>query len=186
MSNLKEWDKYFYDNCVSVSKGTKCLSRQIGTVLVKDNSIISTGYNGPPRGVPHCDVRHQYDNRLLAAYKKLDPYFNKNIKVTKCPRQILGFKSGEGLEWCVAGHAEENSILNAARYGIKTKGATLYMNCGIPCSKCLIKIINSGIVEIIVTKFQYYDISSEYLLRQSNLNVRLFSHLKGIESNERY
>ena len=180
MSDLKKWDKYFYDICIEVSKNCKCLSRQIGSVLVKDNSIISTGYNGPPRGVPHCGDRHKYDNRLLAAYKKLDPYFDPSITVTKCPRQILGFKSGEGLDWCVAGHAERNSLINAARHGIKTKGTKLYMSCGVPCSPCLVEIINAGVEEIIITKLEYYDISAEYSLKNSSLKYRVFSHLNTI------
>ena len=97
---------------------------------------------------------------------------------TKCPRYMLRFKSGEGLEWCVSGHAERNSLINAARMGIATKGAKMYMNCGIPCTPCLVEIVNSGIEEIIVTKVEYYDISAEYLLKNSNLKYRIYDHLK--------
>jgi dCMP deaminase len=167
-----KWDKYFLGICQEVAKNSKCLSRQIGAILVKDKSIVSTGYNGGPRGVVPCGIRHQSDDKLWSAYKSLDPYFDRSITVTKCPRQILGFKSGQGLEWCIAGHAERNVLINAAREGIATKGGKLYMTCFIPCTPCLVEIINAGIEEIIVTKIEYYDPSAEWLLKNSNLKWR--------------
>ena len=171
-------DEWFYDICQAVAKGSKCLSRQIGTVLVKDNSIISTGYNGPPRGVPHCWERYNLDPKLQALLTQDGKTPSDEDIRNICPRYIAGFKSGEGLDWCVAGHSEENALLNAARLGIKTKGCKLYMNCQIPCKNCLIKIINCGIEEIIVTGVGFYDLSSEYLLKQSNLKYRIFGHLR--------
>ena len=86
-------------------------------------------------------------------------------------------KSGEGLEWCVAGHAERNALINAARFGIETKGTTMYMDCGTPCTPCLVEIINAGIEEIVITKEHYYDQSAEYLLKESGLKWRIYSHL---------
>lgn len=176
--SIEKWDEYFHNMCIAVSKNSKCLSRQIGSVLVRDKSIISTGYNGPSIGVPHCGDRHKYDIKLLGEYKRIDPHFDEFITTTKCPRQILGFKSGEGLDWCVAGHSERNSLINAAKNGISTKGTSLYMDCGVPCTPCLVEIINAGVSEIIITKFSYYDLSSEYLLKNSNLLCRVFSHIK--------
>lgn len=172
------WDKWYHELCITVAKNSKCLSRHIGAVLVKDKSVVSTGYNGPPRGLPQCGIRHQLDMDLLAKYKKIDSHFDESIEVTTCPRYILGFKSGEGLEWCVAGHAERNALINAARAGIKTKDCILYMDCGIPCSPCLVEIINAGIEEIVVTKMQFYDRSSMYILDNSKLSCRLYEHLK--------
>jgi len=179
------WDEWFHTMCVSVATKSQCLSRQIGAVLVKDRSIISTGYNGPPRGVPHCGHRHKLDPDLMADYeaKGLDKEDVGNKTAEKCPRYILGYKSGEGLELCVAGHAERNALINAARAGIKTKKCTLYMDCGVPCTPCLVEIINAGIKEIVVTKMTYYDRSSEYLLKNSSLLCRVYDHLKE-EENE--
>lgn len=163
------------------SKKSQCLSRQIGSILVKDNSIISTGYNGPPRGVPHCGYRHWMDKDLMKAY--IDKGLKEKDLVSKpvfvCPRYLLGYKSGQGLDLCIAGHAERNSLINAARHGIKTKKCKLYMDCGIPCTPCLVEIINSGIEEIIVTKIEYYDMSAEYVLKNSSLKYRVYDHLKG-------
>jgi len=184
--SLEKWDKWFYDMCVAVSKNSKCLSRQIGSLLVKDNSILSTGYNGPPRGVWPCDLRWKIDTSIqVAAFGKelnieeIEEKYKNELK-GKCPRYIkeFGFKSGQGLEWCVAGHSERNTLINAARMGIKTKGCKLYMSCGIPCTPCLVEIINAGITEIIVTDFDFYDVSSRYLLKYGNLQYRLYSHLK--------
>ena len=178
---------------MSVAKASQCLSRKIGAILVRDNSIISQGYNGPPRGVRTCDERWLvvYDNMRKAAFgnefEEYSNYINKTQIEGKyekdlkgvCPRYVpeFGFKSGEGLEWCVAGHAERNVLINAARFGISTKGCKLYMDCGVPCTPCLVEIINAGIEEIIITKWTVYDKSSEYLLRESNLKVRIYDHL---------
>jgi dCMP deaminase len=171
---VDSWDEYFYSVCRQVARNSKCLSRRIGAVLVYDKSIISTGYNGPPRGVPRCDIRWRID----AAFNKKYGDLAKDKKLDGvCPRYALGFKSGEGLEICVAGHSERNALINAARLGIRTKGASLYMTCGIPCTTCLIEIINAGVKEIIVTSLKTYDESSLYLLNQSDLGIRLFSFL---------
>ena len=184
-----EWDPWFLDICNTVAKKSQCLSRKIGSVLVKDNSIISTGYNGPPRGVITCDERWLVDPamRIKAGFdSKEKDMTDEELQILyvnklegKCPRYVpeMGFKSGQGLEYCVAGHAERNSLINAARNGIKTKKTKLYMNCGIPCTPCLVEIINAGVEEIIVTKIEYYDISAEYLLKQSALKYRVYSHL---------
>ena len=165
------WDEYFLEMCNTVALNSKCLSRKIGTVMVRDKSVVSTGFNGPAKGVPHCDRRHYYDISLRLLLKKKG-YIND---LEKCPRQILGYKSGEGLEWCTAGHSERNTLIQAAKNGTRTEGCKLYMNCGIPCVPCLIEIINAGIKEIIVTDFDIYDKEpsvTEFLLQNSNLKVR--------------
>lgn len=168
------WDEYFFNVCRQVARNSKCFSRRIGAVLVKDRNIVSTGYNGPPRGIPECDKRWTIDDVFNTAYIKMV----SGGVVGKCPRKAIGFKSGQGLEVCVAAHAEENSILAAARLGIPTLGSTMYANCGIPCSKCLIKIINAGVKEIVLTNMDLYDITSKYLLDNSDLKVRTYSFIK--------
>jgi len=168
------WDAYFLKVCETIALNSKCLSRQVGAIIVRDKSIISTGYNGPPRGVNPCNCRYKTDMNFIKKILELDL---PSLDIEKCPRQTLGFKSGEGLEWCVAGHAERNSIVNAAREGISVKDCIMYMTCGIPCTPCLIEIINSGIKEIVVTKISYYDIMGEYLIKESGLVVRLNSSI---------
>jgi len=176
--NLNKWDNYYFDICKTVAKNSSCLSRQIGAIMVYDKSIVSTGYNGPPRGVPMCDKRWELDDAMCAKAG-----FEENTTTPEhvqgvCPRYVseMGFASGEGLEWCVAGHAERNVLINAARAGIKTRNRKVYMDCGVPCTPCLVELINAGIEEIIITKFQYYDQSAQYLLENSNIKVRLYTH----------
>jgi len=170
------WDKYYLDICKVVAENSKCLSRKIGAVMVRDKSVISTGYNGPARGIPSCNKRYKIDEyfRMMLIDKGLDPdECDNNI----CPRYTLGFKSGEGLEICIAAHSERNAILNAARQGICTKESIIYMNCNVPCKECLTELINAGVREIVCTEITYYDKMSEYLINNSNLVVRTF-HLE--------
>jgi dCMP deaminase len=119
---------------------SKCLSRPIGAVLVQGKNVIATGFNGPASGLPHCDYRDDQGN------------YTDHSVVDKCPRQRMGFKSGEGMEHCVAIHAEINPIMQAARMGLSTKGATLYAYCGVPCLNCTKEIIQAGIKRVVCLK----------------------------------
>jgi dCMP deaminase len=121
---------------------SKCLSRKIGAILVKDNRVIATGYNGPPSGVPHCDYR------AIDVAHRTAPYTDHFV-AEECPRRRLGIPSGEGLEICPAVHAEINPIMQAARMGISTNGATLYCYCGTPCINCAKEIIQSSIKRVV-------------------------------------
>lgn len=171
---LSSWDKYFYEMCKIVSLNSKCLSRKIGAVITFDNSVISTGYNGPPRGVPHCNTRYTNDKRIIEKMIEHKIELTGEVKRT-CPRKVFGFKSGEGLDNCIAGHAERNALINAARNGVSVNNATMYAYCPIPCSPCLIEIINAGIKEIVVTDLSYYDEQGEWLVKESGIVVRKFA-----------
>ena len=85
--------------------------------------IISTGYNGTPRGVRNCNEGG-------------------------CPRCASSAPSGTGLGECICSHAEENSITQAAYHGISTKGATIYVTLS-PCLMCSKMIVNAGIREVV-------------------------------------
>ena len=152
---MSKWDEYFLKICEAVASNSSCKSRQIGAILVQDKSIVSTGYNGPPRGVPEC-------------WKRLE------TPKDTCPRRYCGFKTGEALDLCVATHAEVNCLLNAARLGVPTKGTKMYMTCGVPCKNCLSAIINAGVFELIVTSMDFYDAQSRWLIRETGLDIRLF------------
>lgn len=172
---MSDWDKYFWDVCVAVASNSKCLSRKLGAIIVRDKTIVGTGYNGPPRGIPECSKRliEGVDPFLTEEFKLISNRVKETLK-NQCPRRILGLRSGEGLEWCVAGHAERNALINSARLGISTLGAKMYMNCGVPCKDCMVEIINAGIEEIVVSKWQFYDNMSKYLLTHSGLKVRIY------------
>ncbi len=123
-TDSKQWDALFMDTAFAVSKLSKCSSRKIGAVLVKDRRIIATGFNGSPMGSRLCQG------------------------ASFCPRKKLGYASGEGLSLCPAVHGETNCINNAARHGVATEGATIYINL-MPCHACAGNLINAGIVEIV-------------------------------------
>jgi len=116
------WDEYFFQIALQVASRSTCMRRQVGVVLVKDKRILSTGYNGAPRGISHC------------------------IEVG-CLRDELNVPSGERHELCRALHAEQNAIVQAALHGVKIEGATLYCTHQ-PCSLCAKMIINAGIIEV--------------------------------------
>jgi len=171
---MRKWDLYFLHIAKEVSKNSKCLSRQIGAVLVKDKAIISTGYNGPARGVQHCNERNtsfylRLDNKLDKDYLGREHITWK--KYTKCPRIELGYKSGEGLHLCQAGHAERNALIQAARNGISTKGTTLYCYCGQVCKDCAIEIVNAGVERLVYLKGKPYDNYSEFILKESGITI---------------
>jgi len=133
-----EEDIFYMREAKLWSERSQCLSRHVGTVLVRDGRIISAGANGPSSGIPRCEYRDDKGQYNLQQNPEL-----------VCPRKRMGFKSGEGTEHCVAVHAEINSIMQAARMGISTKGTTLYCYCGTPCKDCTKEIIQSGIKRVV-------------------------------------
>lgn len=171
-----EWDSYYHEVCKAVSHKSPCLSRKIGAILVKDHSIVSTGYNGPSRGIPHCGHdRLMRDNTIHPElYNGLNNVIHPTRWNNECPRKIMAYASGEGMEWCPAQHAEENCISNAARLGTPTVGTILYMNCIVPCKNCFGTLINAGIVEIVVDKVDCYDKHTQYLIDNSSIKIRSF------------
>ena len=117
------WDEYFMGIARLVSTRSTCLRRQVGAVIVRDRRILTTGYNGPPRGIAHCDV-------------------------VGCLREQMGVPSGQRLDICRALHAEQNAIIQAALHGVSTEGAMIYVTHQ-PCFTCAKMIINAGIVRVV-------------------------------------
>jgi dCMP deaminase len=161
-----EWDIYWMKEAELVATMSKCLSRKIGSVLVKDNYRIASGYNGAPRGVDNCDKRDDWGN------------YTDHHCSDICPRQRMNFKSGEGIEHCAAVHAERNSLLQAARMGITTAGATLYCWCRLPCPDCMKEIINAGVSRVVCFEFNEYlptGMKCADLVKQSGIKVDYIS-----------
>lgn len=169
-------DDFFLRMAILVAQRSKCLNRQIGGVLVRDQRIIATGYNGPPTGIPHCSTRPATHEEYAARLGDVE------WTGTVCPRRVIGQGHGEGREWCPAIHAEANIIINAARMGVATAGATIYLSCGTPCKNCLGVLINAGIAEVVVTSFDVHDDLSNWLLKRSSLRLRTYDTWK-IESS---
>ena len=106
-----------------VAKRSNCSRRNVAAVIVKDNHILSTGYNGTPHGTANCFAGG-------------------------CPRCAGHAKSGTHLDECLCVHAEQNAICQAARYGLSVAGATIYITIS-PCLTCAKLIINAGIAEVV-------------------------------------
>jgi len=170
--NRLEWDIYFLRIAQEVSKHSKCLSRKIGSVLVRDKAIVSTGYNGAARGVKHCD------ERAVEFFENLDSQLGEIRTAAEeetCPRRYMGYKSGEGLHLCQAGHAERNALIQAARNGVSTLGTTLYCFCGQVCKDCAIEIVNAGVKELVYLEspnITVYDKYAGVILEESGIVVR--------------
>lgn len=164
------WDKYFYNICEAVASNSKCLSRQIGAIIVRDRSIVSTGYNGPARGVPHCPTRLG-DMTLLDELTSSKNFLEPN----RCPRSSLGYKSGEGLHLCIAAHAEANAIVNAARLGVSICNCEMYLNTQVPCKNCMDLIINSGIFRVTCTDKAPYDALGKWKADNAGIEIRTFN-----------
>lgn len=138
------WDEYFMEIAEMVKRRSTCLRRQVGALIVKDKQILSTGYNGAPSGLKHCDE-------------------------TGCLRDQLKVPSGERHELCRGLHAEQNAIIQASLHGVKIEGATLYVTIQ-PCVVCTKMIINSGIRRL-VYRGDYPDSLAEEMLRESRITV---------------
>ena len=148
MTNLRPtWQEYFMKMAHLTASRSTCLRRKVGAVLVRDNRIIATGYNGAPAGIKHCEI-------------------------TGCLRQQLNVPSGQKHELCRGLHAEQNAIIQAAVFGISTKGSTLYCTTQ-PCIICSKMLINAGIVEVFITE-KYPDPLAEEFLNEAGIPVTLF------------
>jgi dCMP deaminase len=140
------WDEYFMQIAQIVALRSNCMKRKVAAVVVKDRRIVSTGYNGTPRGVRNCNEGG-------------------------CPRCNSLAASGTNLGECLCSHAEENSITQAAYHGISLKDATLYSTFS-PCLICTKMIINAGIKEVIFNVEYPLAEVAQGLLKEAGVNVR--------------
>ncbi len=135
MSGRVSKENYYLDIAETVSERSTCLRKRYGAIIVKNDVIVSTGYNGAPRGRKNC------------------------VDVGSCVREKLQIPRGERYELCRSIHAESNAVIAAPRE--QMLGATLYMACVDPkddalvsgtcsCSMCKRILINAGIEKIVI------------------------------------
>ncbi len=125
-----------------------CSRRKVAAVIVKDRRVISTGYNGTPRGVKNC-----YQGG--------------------CPRCASDAPSGSGLGECVCSHAEENAITQAAYHGTSVKGGVMYVTIS-PCLMCAKMIINAGICEVVYDGDYAFTDQTQALLDEAGVVCRRY------------
>lgn len=137
------WDAYFIQIAHLVATRATCPRRSVGAVLVRDRRILATGYNGAPSGVTHCP--------------ELGPTHDWPVGCLRAAHCIRAL------------HAEQNCLLQAAKVGIPSDGATIYVTCQ-PCNTCAKMIINAGI-ERVIYEGDYPDAFSLELFREAGLEV---------------
>jgi dCMP deaminase len=137
MNGRPSKDEYYLAIAKSIAMRSPCIRRQVGAIIVKEDAIASTGYNGPARGVINC-----IDAGCLKDKKRVPSYV--------------------GYEECIAVHGEENAVINAARNGVSIRGGVMYVYgvwykdkspAGVrPCDRCKRVIINAGITRVVIMK----------------------------------
>ncbi len=150
---MDKWDNRFMNLAETVAEWSSCYqaNRHVGAIIVKDKHILATGYNGAPSGIESCAERGE------------------------CLRRVKNIASGTMQEVCYAVHAEQNAIIQAAKFGISLEGATMYVTHQ-PCVICTRMIINSGIKKVIY-KNGYPDEFALQLFAESNVKIVKFADL---------
>lgn len=147
------WDEYFMKIARVVASRSNCMKRKVAAVIVKAGRIISTGYNGTPRGTKNCNEGG-------------------------CPRCNAFNASGKSLSECFCSHAEENAIVQASYHGIAINGSTIFTTFS-PCLICTKMIINSGLSEVVFNEAYPLGQEAISLLKEAGIKVRnLPSHPK--------
>lgn len=117
-------DEYLMGIAVAVRSRANCTGNRVGAVIAQDGRIVSTGYNGTPRGMGNC-----LDGGCL-----------------RCANRD-SFPSGTGYDLCICVHAEQNALLAAARFGIALEGSTMYTTMQ-PCFGCIKEALQAGVSRI--------------------------------------
>jgi dCMP deaminase len=161
--NRPSWNEYFMNIAKETAMRGTCMSARIGAVVVRDKTIISTGYIGAPRKTRDC-----YDRGF-------------------CLRRKLNIPSGHRYELCRSVHAEMNAIVNAARSGVNPVGAEMYLwgmrihddneslINAFPCFMCKKMIINAGIATVHSMteegKIRTFDVEKEWVNSWQNYDM---------------
>ncbi|GAO51705.1 cytidine deaminase-like protein [Saitoella complicata NRRL Y-17804] len=141
------WDAYFMYLADLAARRSNCMKRRVGAVLVRDQRVVSTGYNGTPKGITNCNEGG-------------------------CPRCNDATTGGHGLSTCFCMHAEENALLESGRE--RATDAVLYCNT-CPCLTCSIKIAQVGIREVVYDVGYSMDEMSAKVLREAGVKLRQYN-----------
>lgn len=145
------WERYFMSIAQQVATRSTCLRRQVGCIIVIEKRIVSTGYNGAPSGLPHCEE-------------------------VGCIRDSRGVASGERHELCRGLHAEQNAIIQAAMHGTAVRDGSIFCTHK-PCILCTKMLINAGIRRVYYARGYEDDLADE-MAREAEMQL---IHLPGEE-----
>ncbi|KDQ18249.1 hypothetical protein BOTBODRAFT_104411 [Botryobasidium botryosum FD-172 SS1] len=140
-----DWDTYFMTLASLTSRRSNCMKRRVGAILVRNSRIVATGYNGTPRNMKNCNAGG-------------------------CARCNGSARSGQALNECLCLHAEENALLEAGRERVGD-GAILYCNT-CPCLRCSVKIVQTGVKEVVYSQAYSMDDASATVLREGGVSLR--------------
>ena len=140
-------DEYFMEMAHLISRRSTCTRRKVGAVIVKDKRVLTTGYNGSPKGTAHCEE-------------------------LGCIREQMKIPSGTRHELCRGVHAEQNAVIQAAYFGVSIQGSTIYTTT-YPCSMCSKILINAGIAEVVYSESYVDDLSKE-LFKETKVVIRRY------------
>ncbi|KAK0547542.1 Deoxycytidine monophosphate (dCMP) deaminase [Tilletia horrida] len=140
------WDHYFLSLCSLASLRSNCMKRRVGAVLVRSNRVLSTGYNGTPRGMKNCNEGG-------------------------CARCNGGAPGGARLDECLCLHAEENALLECGRERGGAEGTVLYCNT-CPCLRCAVKIVQTGVREVVYELDYSMDDRSRQIFEEAKIKFR--------------
>ena len=140
-------DTYFMLMADLVATRSTCLRRHVGAVVVKEKRVLTTGYNGAPKGLRHCAE-------------------------VGCVREQNNIESGTRHELCRGVHAEQNAVIQAAYFGASIKDASIYTT-NFPCVMCAKILVNAGIIEVIY-KDDYEDPLSKAIMDESKVVVHRY------------
>lgn len=141
------WDQYFMRLADLAAHRSNCMKRRVGCVIVREKRVISTGYNGTPRGMTNCNEGG-------------------------CPRCNNSARTGVDLSTCLCLHAEENALLEAGRDRI---GETAILYCNTcPCLTCSVKITQVGISEVVYNQGYLVDTKTAAIFAESGVRLRQF------------
>ncbi|HOD54821.1 MAG TPA: cytidine/deoxycytidylate deaminase family protein [Candidatus Cloacimonadota bacterium] len=152
MENRPTWHQYFMEMAYLASQRSTCIRRKVGAVIVGDNQILATGYNGAPKHVRHCAE-------------------------TGCMRQQMNVPSGTMHELCRGVHAEQNAIVQSAINGTSIRNATLYCT-NHPCSICAKMIINAEIRNVYIAD-DYPDPLAKEMFAEAGVELVLVDRENG-------
>ena len=153
MKNRPRWHQYFMEMAYLAGTRSTCLRRQVGAIIVRDNQILSSGYNGAPKHIRHCAI-------------------------TGCLREQLNVPSGERHELCRGVHAEQNAVIQAAINGTSIRDASLYCT-NQPCVICSKILINAEIKTIYITE-PYEDKLAQEMLAEAGIEMNIVDRNTGM------
>ena len=143
------WERYFMSIAQQVATRSTCLRRQVGCIMVLERRIVSTGYNGAPSGLPHCEE-------------------------VGCIRESRRVASGERHELCRGLHAEQNAVIQAAMHGTAVRDSTVFCTHK-PCILCTKMLINAGVRRVFYRE-GYEDSMADEMANEAGMEL---IHLPG-------